>query len=94
MANKEKEATAIAQPKPQIPSMVAAVRREVSKLAANVEVIETRLVGVMRPGEVRADGVKVAMSSAAPVAESLAEFAGALAAYNARLKDVLARLEV
>jgi hypothetical protein len=83
-----------AQPQPQIPTMLAAIRRELGKYQTNTEVLETRLAGVMRPGEVRSDGAKPALSSAAPVAEALSESVGVLVALNARVKDVLARLEV
>jgi hypothetical protein len=83
-----------AQPKPQIPTMLAAIRRELAKYQANTEVLEARLACVMRPGEVRTDGAKPALSSAAPVAEALSEYAGVMVALNARVKDVMARLEI
>ena len=83
-----------AQPKPQIPTMLAAVRRELAKYQAHTEVLEVRLACIMRPGEVRSDGPKPTLSSAAPVAEALSEYAGVMAALNARVKDVLNRLEV
>jgi hypothetical protein len=82
------------QPKPQIPSMLAAIRRELAKYQANTEVLEARLASVMRPGEVRTDGAKPTLTSAAPVAELLSEYAGVLAALNARVKDVMTRLEI
>jgi hypothetical protein len=82
------------QPKPQVPTMLAAIRRELAKCQANIEVLEARLACVMRPGEVRSDGAKPALTSAAPVAETLSEYAGVMAALNARVKDVLARLEI
>ena len=88
------EPAVLAQPKPQIPTMLAAIRRELAKYQASIEVLETRLACVMRPGEVRSDGAKPVMTSAAPLAEALSEYAGALTAFNARLKDVLGRLEV
>jgi hypothetical protein len=88
------EPSALVQPKPQIPSMLAAIRRELAKCQANTEVLEARLTCVMRPGEVRSDGAKPTLTSAAPVAETLSEYAGVMAALNARVKDVLARLEV
>jgi hypothetical protein len=88
------EPAAPAQPKPQIPTMLAAVRRALAVYQTNVEVLETRLASVMRPGEVRSDGAKSVLTSAAPVAESLAECAGAMVALNARIRDILARLEI
>jgi hypothetical protein len=97
MATKKKTVTAVpevAAKKPQIPTMLAAVRRQLTTYLAQTEVLETKLAPVMRPGEVRSDGAKAALASAAPVAEVLAEYAGALAALNARMKDVLERLEV
>lgn len=91
---KKVEPVAIVQPKPQIPSMLAAIRRELTKYTANTEVLEARVACVMRPGEIRSDGPKAVLSSAAPIAEALAEFVGVLVQLNARHKDVLARLEI
>jgi hypothetical protein len=88
------ESAVVIQPKPQIPSMLAAIRRALAAYQANTEVLEARLACVMRPGEVRSDGAKPALTSAAPVAETLSEYAGVMAALNARVKDVLARLEI
>lgn len=93
-ATKKSATEPAAQPKPQIPSMLAAIRRALVVYQANTEVLEARLAPVMRPGEVRADGPKPAMSLAAPVAESLSEYAGVLVALNARVKDVMTRLEL
>lgn len=91
---KKVEAAAPVQPKPQIPTMLAAVRRALAIYQTNTEVLEARLASVMRPGEVRSDGAKAALSAAAPVAEALSEYAAVITALNARVKDVMARLEV
>jgi hypothetical protein len=91
---RKKTKTAVVVTKPQVPSMLAAVRRELTKYQANTEVLEARLTCLMRPGEIRTDGPKPPLTSAAPVAELLAEYAGVLAALNARMKDVLERLEI
>ncbi len=88
------EAAVAIQPKPQIPTMLAAIRRALAVYQANTEVLEARLASVMRPGEVRTDGAKPTLTSAAPVAELLSEYAGVLAALNARVKDVMTRLEI
>ena len=88
------EPAAPLQPKPQIPTMLAAIRRELAKYQANTEVLEARLASVMRPGEVRCDGAKPTLSSAAPVAEAMSEYVGVMVALNARVKDVMARLEI
>lgn len=94
MRNKKKASTPVAATKPQVPTMLAAIRRELTKYQANTEVLEARLACVMRPGEIRTDGPKPPLTSAAPVAETLAEYAGVLSALNARTKDVLERLEI
>lgn len=81
-------------PKPQIPQALASIRREVAKYQTLTELLETGLRDVLRPGEVRTDGAKNLMSSAAPIAETLSEAAGQLSALNARVKDLLSRLEI
>ncbi len=88
------EQTVPPTPKPQIPQMLQSIRREVARYQTQTELLETRLSCVMRPGEIRTDGAKGVLSSAAPVAETLSEVVGAMVALNARVKDVLSRLEL
>jgi hypothetical protein len=74
--------------------MLAVVQRALEVYQTNTEVLETRLVSIMRPGEVRSDGIKATLSASAPVAETLSKYAAVLTSLNARIKSVMDRLEV
>lgn len=82
------------EPKPQIPTMLAALRREREKARANVDALEAKLNPVLRPATDALTFATEGISDAAPVAQALAESVGIIAALNARLRDITGRVEV
>ena len=90
------EAAVAIQPKPQIPTMLAALRREREKARLLLEALESKLAPVMRAADEIPTGIPISVrwDKAAPIVETLDESVNIFAALNARIKDVTARLEI
>lgn len=80
--------------KPQIPTMLAALRREREKARANVDALELKLAPVLRPVAGVVGSATEAFPDAAPVAQALAESVSIIAALNARLREITGRVEL
>jgi len=82
------------EPKPQIPTMLQALRREREKARALVDALEAKLASVLRPSSDVLGVATEAIPDAAPVAQSLCESVGIFASLNARLRDITGRVEL
>jgi len=82
------------EPKPQIPTMLQALRRQREQARGLVEALEAKLAPVLRPStDVLAAGVE-GVADAAPVAQAINETVAIFATLNARLRDITARVEL
>ena len=83
-----------ATPKAQIPTMLAALRREREKARTFVDALESKLAPVLNQQSDVLAAVREDASEAAPVAQSLCESVDIFAALNARLKSIIRRVEL
>ena len=82
------------EPKPQIPAMMQALRRQRENARALIDGLETKLSPVLRPGSGALAGVSDSFSEATPLTEQLTETISVMSLLNARLRDITARLEL
>jgi hypothetical protein len=94
-AKKLKPAPVVApEPKPQIPTMLRALRRERETARTLIEALEAKLAPVLRPNGGVMGSAAETFSEAAPVAQVLGESVSIFAALNARLRDITGRVEL
>lgn len=95
MIKKSKKTLARAeQPKPQIPTMLQALRREREKARSFIDALEAKLTPVLRPQTDVPVSVSEGFGDAAPMAQLLCESVGIIAALNARLRSITGRVEL
>jgi hypothetical protein len=80
--------------KPQIPTMLNALRREREKARGLVDALEAKLGPVLRTACTPVGAAVEAVPDAAPVAQAISESVSIFALLNARLREITGRIEL
>lgn len=91
---KAKPAPANPAPKPQIPTMLGALRRQRETFRNLLDAAEQKLAPVLRPASAYAGEAQAPLAEGAPLAEQLHESINIIASQNARLRDITNRMEL